>query len=67
MPSAQVLGMVKIRMRPKPGINGASADFAQPFQFGGEGVRTGSIRKFDVLNRRYNLMQFAILRKRRPR
>jgi hypothetical protein len=36
--SAQVLGMVIIRMRPKPRLDSASADFAQPVQFGEEGV-----------------------------
>jgi hypothetical protein len=39
-PSAQVLGMIIVPMRPKSGIDGASAYFAQPFQFGGEGIRT---------------------------
>jgi hypothetical protein len=32
------MGMFIIRMRPKPRIDSASTDFAQPFQFGEEGV-----------------------------
>ena len=59
--------MIIIRMSRKPGIDGASADFAQPFQFGEEGVRTCAICEFDVLNRLRDLHQLAILCKRQRR
>jgi hypothetical protein len=42
--------MIIIRMSRKPGIDGVSADFAQPFQFDEEGVRTGAIGEFYALN-----------------